>query len=563
MAFKRGNSTGNALTGTPGVDLLTGLGGDDRLDGGAGNDLLLGGPGSDTLLGAAGNDFIIADEDRDRVDGGAGNDFVVAALRQPGSGIKDAPTVPALREAKGGDGEDFLLLNATAANEIKFAFGAKGTQRLSESDISGFESGFIIGTDGTFGDTLQGSGFRLDAPPVPLSTLNAVLKQVTKPSDKADLKTIGLALLTAMQFNGFSGEGGRDRLTASFDTEGGPITRGLRLDGGSLDDTITLSISSAAVRALANANGTFQALAPDGSRTPLPIVEVNGGDDTFGFDDDVFNLRLPANLATPISIGPPNANQVALVKAGGDLIVKTLYIDHWNLQLGAGNDRITLGFGDDTVRGNDGRDTLSGGAGDDILEGGAGADRLIGGDGNDTVAYSKQVTVNVLAPAKGAGHAKGDSFNSIETFRLSSGADTFIGGNQAESVLGAAGNDVLRGGGGNDTLAGGQGADTLAGGGGADTFRFIRPTEGIDRLDGFVSGEDKMQFDIGGFSGAFFILVKGPNPQAEPFSPTYLYDTDNGHLSFDRDGRGGEAAVHFATLAGAPDLNLGDLGYLF
>ena len=61
--------------GTPFLDFLVGLGGDDVLRGGKGRDTVTGGPGRDVLEGGDGADTIIArDGRRDVVSGGDGKD---------------------------------------------------------------------------------------------------------------------------------------------------------------------------------------------------------------------------------------------------------------------------------------------------------------------------------------------------------------------------------------------------------------------------------------------------------------------------------------------------------
>jgi Ca2+-binding RTX toxin-like protein len=80
-------------TGTPGSDVIVGLGGADSLRGkrgndvicgGAGNDILTGGNGKDTLLGQAGGDALEGGKGKDRCEGGKGNDrsFVVCEVEK-------------------------------------------------------------------------------------------------------------------------------------------------------------------------------------------------------------------------------------------------------------------------------------------------------------------------------------------------------------------------------------------------------------------------------------------------------------------------------------------------
>jgi Ca2+-binding RTX toxin-like protein len=101
----------NPLNGTPGRDVIVGLGGgdgivaggpgNDVICGGSGKDTLYGGPGKDTLLGQAGSDTLTGGEGKDTLLGQAGSDlFTFGQTRKPGDG-KD--------RCKGGKGIDFTF----------------------------------------------------------------------------------------------------------------------------------------------------------------------------------------------------------------------------------------------------------------------------------------------------------------------------------------------------------------------------------------------------------------------------------------------------------------------
>lgn len=181
-----------------------------------------------------------------------------------------------------------------------------------------------------------------------------------------------------------------------------------------------------------------------------------------GFDTVYYggSSSLTLDLATP-------ANSTG--NAAGD----TFQSIEWFVLSSVG-DTFVGSSGADGVDGGLGNDTLNGGDGDDVLEGGGGADTLNGGDGIDTASYATgtALVLDRVTPANSTGDAAGDTFNSIEQFVLTGGADTFNGSGQWETVDGGAGNDTLNGGGGNDTLIGGAGSDQLAGGSGTDTASY-------------------------------------------------------------------------------------------
>ena len=62
-----GNNAGNELNGTPGRDVICGLGGDDTLRGFGGRDVIRGGGGDDILYGGPGADSVFGDHGEDIV----------------------------------------------------------------------------------------------------------------------------------------------------------------------------------------------------------------------------------------------------------------------------------------------------------------------------------------------------------------------------------------------------------------------------------------------------------------------------------------------------------------
>ena len=97
-------------------------------------------------------------------------------------------------------------------------------------------------------------------------------------------------------------------------------------------------------------------------------------------------------------------------------------------------------------------DTLIGNALDNSFRPGAGNDSIDGGDGFDELRYSNagsSINIDMRLPtgqvvADGFGGT--DTVASIEQFRLSNNADSFIGSATDERVRGAGGNDSLSGG---------------------------------------------------------------------------------------------------------------------
>jgi Ca2+-binding RTX toxin-like protein len=108
--------------------------------------------------------------------------------------------------------------------------------------------------------------------------------------------------------------------------------------------------------------------------------------------------------------------------------------------------------------------------------------------------------------------------------------------------------------------------DFLNGGADADTFVLARAQADRNWISGFASGEDFLEIDAALFGGGLAPgaldparLVVGTNPAAtQPGVGTFLFDTDDGRLSWDADGAGPGWASVLATLTGVTSLSAAD-----
>jgi Ca2+-binding RTX toxin-like protein len=227
---------------------------------------------------------------------------------------------------------------------------------------------------------------------------------------------------------------------------------------------------------------------------------------------------------------------------------------------------IDLGDGADMAVGSARGDTIKGGSGEDDIRGGGGKDSLDGGLGWD-VAYfddktaSVQVTFNGGSPAtvKINGVVE-DVISGFEGVFGGSGADKLTGDAFANVVFGGRGNDSLSGGGGHDSVSGGAGKDVLTGGSGKDQFRFDARlgASNVDTITDFLHRDDVI-----GLDGLIFAALTGPLTATQFRASSYghaattaeqrvIYDKSNGTLWYDADGKGAQAAIHFATLSNRP-----------
>jgi len=142
-----------------------------------------------------------------------------------------------------------------------------------------------------------------------------------------------------------------------------------------------------------------------------------------------------------------------------------------------------------------------------------------------------------------------------------SGSFLGIGGSTNNSIIGGAGADSLSGLDGDDLLIGKSGNDQLQGGNGADLFRYLGGETGLDRILDFTANVDKLQVSSASFQPVGTLqFVSGAGAAAVSADVTFLYDTNTGIVSFDRDDTGAGAAVQLAQLNLGPSLTVSDFG---
>ena len=136
-------------------------------------------------------------------------------------------------------------------------------------------------------------------------------------------------------------------------------------------------------------------------------------------------------------------------------------------------------------------------------------------------------------------------------------------------LIGNGSDDILDGRAGNDKLIGGAGDDWLTGGSGKDQFVFDsagRDGEG-DVITDFTRGQDKLVISKASYGIASadktVTLVVGADPVSTSSKGTFLFESDNGRLWFDADGKGADADLELvATLNGIKTLSVDDFSFL-
>ncbi len=202
-------------------------------------------------------------------------------------------------------------------------------------------------------------------------------------------------------------------------------------------------------------------------------------------------------------------------------------------------------------------DVMNGSSRNENFMGLGGKDKIDGKGGFDMVTYHRDerfggggVTVDLTKGTAIDGFGKTDTLLNIEGAR---------GTNLADKLTGNSAHNYFRGGDGNDVIAGKGGNDDLEGGAGKDTFLFdVAPNSSSnhDTIFDFVVADDTIKLENSVFKAlkttgvlAAADFVKNTTGNAGDASDRIIYETDTGKIYYDADGKGGTAAIHFATVS--------------
>jgi Ca2+-binding RTX toxin-like protein len=570
------------IYGTPVADTLTGTAADDNIAGYGGNDTIVGGGGTDFLSGGDGDDNITGGPGSDQLYGQAGDDFL-----DGGAGLANT--------FLGGTGNDYYILRAVGDSVIELFGEGEDTVRvyfggtyLLPANIEHFQHLglnplIVIGNslDNTFffeygrNEIYGGDGNDVIDAGIDISVLaggrgddvfyvgntgDTLIEYqnegndtiILLPHDNANIYTLGqnienltfqgsftqsrFAIIGNTLDNVIIGSGNYEEL---FGLPGNDT-----LNDGSLVGLNGTTLSSEYRLPTGNEIGDslFGGAGNDlyyvGSRSTSTIENPGEGIDEVRTADAYYGLQ-------------PNVENLTFLAVTGD-----------PTRGGFGNELANI------LRGTVGIDELFGREGNDTLYGGAGAaNTLFGQLGDDTYI------VDVLGDSviEFAGEGTDTVRASVASFTLRdhvenliyTGTGDFIGvGSDGtnNSIQGDAGADQLNGMGGNDIIIGGSGADLLQGGSGNDQFRYNGGETGLDRIIDFVSGSDKIALSGTGFvHTATVAFISSGAPVAATTNSTFLYNVNNGIVSYDADGNGAGTAVQIAQLNAGQTLVAGDL----
>jgi Ca2+-binding RTX toxin-like protein len=274
----------------------------------------------------------------------------------------------------------------------------------------------------------------------------------------------------------------------------------------------------------------------------------------------------------------------------GTLVADTIYG-------AAGNDILSGLNGNDTIYGEAGNDSLFGGLDQDVLYGGEGNDTfnatggfgqdfLYGGMGDDlyVISVGDSLTQLFEDPNQGIDTVRsslGYTLNdNVENLALTgaaiegngNGLKNQITGNNSNNILrGWSDNDNIDGRAGDDNIDGGGGNDILNGGAGIDKFIFNMTLSGVDTINDFLVGTDKIVLNrfffsaLETFAGSPLVdgdfAVISTIPAAEQFvaatsSKEIVYNRVTGNLFYNPNNATagfGVGGGRFATIVGSPD----------
>ena len=209
------------------------------------------------------------------------------------------------------------------------------------------------------------------------------------------------------------------------------------------------------------------------------------------------------------------------------------------------------------IKGSDFADQFTGSAGNDWLDGRGGLDTFAGSAGDDSYVFDT-VGEKVTGELVGGGLDVIYSSVSVNLNDDSNVENLKLSGSDNLSATGSALANKLEGNVGNNLIAGGLGNDVLWGKGGADTFSFAAFGAANKDIIWDFSADDRISLDSSVFTGLHAVdgsldsgdFVRGAAATVVGHA-TVIYNPITGIVSYDADGKGGNAAQDIAFVGKA------------
>jgi Ca2+-binding RTX toxin-like protein len=504
------------------------------------NDLLIGGPSANILESGGGNDFLFGAGGDDTLRGGAGKDTAV---------YFGTPLDYDIRK------------NVDGSWAVRNVRGAKdaGSDRLENVEVVQFDGGKIY-------DLKKGGlTFQTDFALV-IDTTGSMGSSI------GSVKTQAASLIDAV-FAGGKNDG-RIGVVGFKDTTNGEPSSVILPFTDQDDFAVRKSTAISAINSISvGGGGDLPETAFDGLRLAL-----NGSMGQWRFGAGALRVALftdaPAKdgalagqvTALANSIGATITRSSSLALAGGS-------VDTFSLALAGSSSSGASLFGSDDPTNPGDPFTLPFVSSNEPIDIDPSTSQVqiftifTGPSGSDTAALSSIASANggafLNAPTNDELVKKlFEIINAPPVINGTPEADNLSGTDGNDTINGLAGNDTIFGGAGDDTIFGNAGVDLLYGGAGKDVFGFNKPNEGVDKINDFVFGEDRISISSAGFGGSSVVGNVGVleasrftlGTSATTASQRFIYNNDSGALFFDADGVGGAAQVRMAQLVGNPTL---------
>ena len=478
-------SSALTLSGTTGVDTITGGSGADTIDGRG---------GADSLDGGAGDDTVDYRGSETAVDGGLGTDTLVLKVLGSITSVNLAVADQTLGDGTnvtGFENVDASVLGAAQGLSISGTAAANViTGGAGNDTIHGADGADVINA-GAGDDSVDywGNETSIDGG---TGSNTLVMKNVVTVDLSASDQTAGDAT-TVSHFQNVDASGftSAQSVAVTGSAAGNVISTGAgddTIDGNGGADVINAGAGNDTV----NYRGTETSVA-GGSGTDTLVLKALGG---------ITSVDLSVASGTDQTTGDTTTvtdfeNIDASILSSAQTITMT--------GSSAAN-RIIGGAGNDTIHGGGGADTIAAGAGDDRVDFWANEISIDGGSGTNTLVLKVGATIDLSASDQSAGDATNVSgFTNVDGSGLtvvqatsingSIGANTLIGGAGADTIDGQGGADVVQAGAGDDTVDYRGSEAVLDGGTGTDTL-VLKSSGGITAIDLSVSaGSDQTSGD--------------------------------------------------------------------